>query len=67
MWFLMLALALLRKLKLAIDGAGNHVYAHEVFEDTLRAADVEKWLEEITDWEQGRSKKNPFISKVVSE
>jgi hypothetical protein len=61
------AVSLLRKLKLAVNGAGDHVYAHELFEGTIRAVDIEKWLEEVTDWEKGRSKTNPFVSKHTSE
>jgi hypothetical protein len=59
--------SLLRKLKLAVVGAGEHVYAHELYEGTLSAVDVEKWLKGVTDWEQGRTKQNPFESRQTSE
>jgi hypothetical protein len=58
---------LLCKLKLAISGAGEHVFAHELFKGTVSAEDKEKWLKSVTDWEQGKSKTNPFVSKHVSE
>ncbi|KAJ3500142.1 hypothetical protein NMY22_g19358 [Coprinellus aureogranulatus] len=62
-----LGTSLLKKMDVATSGVAERIIAHEDFQEGLDAADVEKWKQQVVEWERDpNSVPNPFDMTIAA-